>query len=217
MTLATQREQATRIDKFVVTEPDGIEVMGVEDRGALTAAFAISACAGSHLSAEPSPSRSRRSLVLPTATLAVGTARAAVGAAERVGLHPTLPPSPGTPQPAGRSSPPSYLDRRRVEATHEHDSATMTFRSWANPIEAYFEAMKAAGLLVEVLREPAVRDEAVAGDPRERRWQRLPEFLFLRALKPEWEARELTRFAGEVRPVPELHGRLYDLPRLRSS
>ena len=40
------------------------------------------------------------------------------------------------------------------------------------------------GLLVESLREPPAPAEAVEKDPAERRWQRVPLFAQLRALKP---------------------------------
>jgi hypothetical protein len=60
----------------------------------------------------------------------------------------------------------------------------MRFRSLTHSIEWYFRALEAAGLVVERLREPPQPDEAVEADPAERRWQRLPNFLFVRATKP---------------------------------
>jgi SAM-dependent methyltransferase len=55
----------------------------------------------------------------------------------------------------------------------------MTFTSLHRPLEAYFDAIESAGLLVERLVE--VPDSTAApGD----RWQRIPLFLHIRAVKP---------------------------------
>jgi len=56
----------------------------------------------------------------------------------------------------------------------------ITYLSQHRPIESYFLALEEAGLLVEALREPRVPDYAVISG-RDRRWQRLPLFLHLRA------------------------------------
>jgi hypothetical protein len=45
-------------------------------------------------------------------------------------------------------------------------------------------AVKAVGLLTETIREIRAPDHFVARDPRARRWQRIPLFLHLRAIKP---------------------------------
>jgi hypothetical protein len=45
-------------------------------------------------------------------------------------------------------------------------------------------AVEAAGLLTETIREVRAPDHVVARDPRARRWQRIPLFLHLRAVKP---------------------------------
>jgi len=47
----------------------------------------------------------------------------------------------------------------------------------------YFDAITNAGLLVDRLAEPAVPEHAVHSE-RARRWQRMPLFLHVRALKP---------------------------------
>jgi SAM-dependent methyltransferase len=78
----------------------------------------------------------------------------------------------------------SYYGRRRFEGTFERDGLTMTFRGWSYPLEAYARALETAGLLVEALREPAAPDELVGLRPTAARWQRLPNFLYLRALRP---------------------------------
>jgi SAM-dependent methyltransferase len=65
----------------------------------------------------------------------------------------------------------------------ERNGLTMTFASQHRPLEAYFMALEKAGLLVEALREPGIPEPAVISET-ERRWQRLPLFLHLRALRP---------------------------------
>ena len=62
------------------------------------------------------------------------------------------------------------------------DGLDITFVGAHRPIETYAHALADAGLLIERLREPAV-PEAVT-TPRNRRWQRLPLFLHIRAVKP---------------------------------
>jgi hypothetical protein len=57
----------------------------------------------------------------------------------------------------------------------------ITFRGWAYPLEAYGRALEEAGFVIESMREPPATDAAVQRDPSERRWQRTPLFLFLRA------------------------------------
>lgn len=76
-----------------------------------------------------------------------------------------------------------YLAAFTYADTVERDGLSMTFHSRHRPIQDYFGALEEAGLLDEALREPAVPDHAV-GSERGRRWQRLPLFLHLRALRP---------------------------------
>jgi SAM-dependent methyltransferase len=78
----------------------------------------------------------------------------------------------------------SYLSRFFYEDRIEREGLEMTFVSEHRPIEAYVEALADAGLLVERLRETDVPDAAIRR-PRSRRWQRLPLFLHIRALKPD--------------------------------
>ena len=77
-----------------------------------------------------------------------------------------------------------YLGGGVFDQTFERDGLTMRFHGFTYPLEAYSRALEAAGLVIEVLREPPQRDEAVAKDPAEQRWQRLPVFLFFRAVRP---------------------------------
>jgi len=50
-------------------------------------------------------------------------------------------------------------------------------------LEEYTEALEAAGFLIERLREPAAPPEAVTARASYRRWQRVPMFLHVRAIK----------------------------------
>jgi SAM-dependent methyltransferase len=77
----------------------------------------------------------------------------------------------------------SYLDVSYYADELERGGLAMTFTSAHRPLEAYTEALAGAGLLIERLREPPVPEHALA-KPSTRRWQRLPLFLHVRALKP---------------------------------
>ena len=61
-------------------------------------------------------------------------------------------------------------------------SLEVTFVSEQRPLEAYTDALTSAGLRIERLREPRLPEQAVTV-PRNRRWQRLPLFLHMRAVK----------------------------------
>jgi SAM-dependent methyltransferase len=77
----------------------------------------------------------------------------------------------------------SYLDRTYYADDLRRGGLEITFVSEHRPLQAYTEALRGAGLLIECLREPPVPEAAVA-IPRNRRWQRLPLFLHMRAVKP---------------------------------
>jgi len=77
----------------------------------------------------------------------------------------------------------SYLGRRLHEDLFERDGLRMTFRGWSYALEEYTGALEAAGFLIERLREPAAPAEVVAARESYRRWQRVPMFLHLRAVK----------------------------------
>ena len=79
----------------------------------------------------------------------------------------------------------SYFGRRRFDETFTRDGLTMRFRGWCHALEDYARAFEDAGLAIEALREPRAPDAAVAEDPSEERWQRMPVFLFLRLRKVE--------------------------------
>jgi len=76
----------------------------------------------------------------------------------------------------------SYLERSYYADNVIRDGLKMTFVSAHRPLEAYIGALADAGLLVERLREPDVPEHAITA-PRGRRWQRIPLFLHVRALK----------------------------------
>jgi SAM-dependent methyltransferase len=77
----------------------------------------------------------------------------------------------------------SYLDKRPFEGTYARGGLRITFRGWAYPLEAYGRALDEAGFVIEAMREPPATAAAVQRDPSERRWQRIPLFLFMLATK----------------------------------
>jgi SAM-dependent methyltransferase len=76
----------------------------------------------------------------------------------------------------------SYLDVFRYQEDIERDDLQMSFVSEHRPMHVYFEALEKAGFLVLRVREPPVPAEAVE-NARSRRWQRVPLFLHISALK----------------------------------
>jgi SAM-dependent methyltransferase len=71
----------------------------------------------------------------------------------------------------------SYFERRRYVDRLEKDDLTMTFTSDHRSLEGWLRPLADTGFLLERLRE-------VPGTHRAR-WQRIPLFLHVRALKPE--------------------------------
>jgi SAM-dependent methyltransferase len=78
----------------------------------------------------------------------------------------------------------SYLDQAPADWVGDRGGIRVTFHSEHRPLETYSLALEAAGLLVEAIREPKAPDDLVARQPTHRRWQRIPLFLHLRAVKP---------------------------------
>jgi SAM-dependent methyltransferase len=78
----------------------------------------------------------------------------------------------------------SYLNPAPLRETLDRGGIHLTFHSEHRPLEAHVRALEAAGLLTETIREPGSPDHVVARDPSARRWQRVPQFLHLRAVKP---------------------------------
>jgi hypothetical protein len=62
------------------------------------------------------------------------------------------------------------------------DGLEVTIVSAHRPLEAYADAITSAGLVIEGVREPAAPDHAFS-DERGRRWQRIPLFLHMVAVK----------------------------------
>jgi SAM-dependent methyltransferase len=78
----------------------------------------------------------------------------------------------------------SYLDTAPADWVADRGGIQLTFHSEHRPIEAYSRALEAAGLLIEAIRETRAPDALVAANPGQRRWQRIPLFLHVRAVKP---------------------------------
>lgn len=74
-----------------------------------------------------------------------------------------------------------YLQARRYEERFERNGLEMTFSSWHYPLADYSRALESAGLLIERLEEPL---PDLSKKPDLTRAQRIPMFLFLRAVKP---------------------------------
>lgn len=73
----------------------------------------------------------------------------------------------------------TYFERRRFETEVESRGLRMHFAGWAQPLEAYINALAAAGLVITSLREPAA--DPGEGRTHMDRWARLPLFLWLKA------------------------------------
>ncbi len=76
----------------------------------------------------------------------------------------------------------SYLDESRYRDWFERSGLEMTFHSWHRPLEKYSLALEKAGFVMEAIREHRVPEHAAA-KPSAKRWQRLPLFMHIRALK----------------------------------
>jgi hypothetical protein len=101
----------------------------------------------------------------------------------------TRSPTPGAGRTPGDDDSPfvvdgSYLGARRFAITIERGALRMRLDGMAYPLEDYASALKAAGLVIEALREPVPDDEHVAAFPAVERWRSTPMFLQVRALRP---------------------------------
>lgn len=76
----------------------------------------------------------------------------------------------------------SYLDPSFYADSLVRDGLTMTFVSAHRPISTYTETLSDAGFLIEHLRETRVPPASITL-AHQGRWQRLPLFLHLRAIK----------------------------------
>jgi SAM-dependent methyltransferase len=79
----------------------------------------------------------------------------------------------------------SYLGARRaIDVEEKRGDLHMNFKGWAYSLEDYFRPLERAGLLIQAVREPPMRDVALKRSPSEQRWSRIPNFLMWRAVKP---------------------------------
>ncbi len=76
----------------------------------------------------------------------------------------------------------SYLDSFIYRESVSRNGLDMTFVGRHVPLETYVEELADAGFVIERLREPAVPERAVQSE-RDRRWQRVPLFLHIRAAR----------------------------------
>jgi len=77
----------------------------------------------------------------------------------------------------------SYLECHGYIDVAERENVTVTFHSEHRPLEAYSRALEDAGFVIEAIREDAVDDEYAMRYPSIARWQRVPLFLHLRAVR----------------------------------
>jgi SAM-dependent methyltransferase len=77
----------------------------------------------------------------------------------------------------------SYFGRRRFEEGFEKDGLQITFRGWMYPIEDYSRALENAGFVITRLREPALSEETIGGNPSFERRRRIPLFLQIAAVQ----------------------------------
>jgi SAM-dependent methyltransferase len=78
----------------------------------------------------------------------------------------------------------SYLHSSPLRMVADRGGIRLTFHSEHRPLESYTRALEVSGLLIETIREVKPPDHVAADDPAARRWQRIPLFLHLRAIKP---------------------------------
>src|SRR5262245_24718092 len=76
----------------------------------------------------------------------------------------------------------AYLDVSFIEDTVVRDGLEVRFPSAHRPLHYYIDAITEAGLLIDRLADPPLPDPAVHSE-RARRWQRMPLFLHVRAVK----------------------------------
>jgi SAM-dependent methyltransferase len=76
-----------------------------------------------------------------------------------------------------------YYKSQLYEQCHERDGLQMTFNSWHHPLSHYTDSLQASGLLIDRIKEPLPDYEALG----RRQWpraERIPMFMFIRAVKP---------------------------------
>jgi SAM-dependent methyltransferase len=83
----------------------------------------------------------------------------------------------------------SYLDPAPVTMVIDRGGIPMTFHSEHRPLEAYSQALEAAGMPIEAIREVGSTEDLGASNPAEHRWTRVPRFLHIRAGRPAGNSR----------------------------
>ena len=76
-----------------------------------------------------------------------------------------------------------YMTVRRYSERVERDGMSLTFHQIHRPLHHYTEALSAAGFVIEAFHEVCVDDASVRMRGDRARWQRVPLFVDLRALK----------------------------------
>ncbi len=77
----------------------------------------------------------------------------------------------------------SYLERMPWPWKSEHTGMRVELPGIHRPLEAYTRALEAGGFVIESLREPRPTAEDVAAYSESARWQRIPCFLHIRAVR----------------------------------
>ena len=78
----------------------------------------------------------------------------------------------------------AYLEERRYTDVVERDGLRMAFHGIHRPLQDYAAALRAAGLVLEDLREPSPTDADVDAVAELAKARRRPPFLHLLALRP---------------------------------
>ncbi len=109
--------------------------------------------------------------------------------------------TPGHDHHYWRLNLPAFLDLLPPPGrlTIERDGLAMTFTSVHRCLQTYWRALEAAGLVVDALREPRPDAAFVAAEPQAERWQRVPLFLHLRAVRKPARPESATARSGPPR------------------
>jgi SAM-dependent methyltransferase len=94
-------------------------------------------------------------------------------------------PHPFVEMERARGADDSYFEPHRYTDVVERGGVPVTFESWRRPLSAYADALTAAGLAIDALREPAPGPAAVASAPELAKWRLRPIFLHIRARQVE--------------------------------
>ena len=76
-----------------------------------------------------------------------------------------------------------YLSERRISVVVDRDGIAIDFAKTHQPLHAYSRMLESAGFLIESLREPE-RPRELRRSETSARWERIPTFLHVRAVKP---------------------------------